>query len=245
MIRVNALTKEYHKTKVLDNINFTIAKGSIVGIIGSNGAGKSTLISIMASIIKPTQGTVTIDHGRIAYVPQEIALFPNFTVKDNLNFRDTISNNHGKKEKAENIKEIVAISGLEAYLNTKVSKLSGGLKRQVNIALALLPRPDILIMDEPTVGIDISSRAQIIDFIKELSKGGTTIIYVSHHPEEIESLCDQILCLNKGHLVFDGTLDHLRARYPDDNIYKIVLKISKAKPDFLAKGGQNETHHTH
>lgn len=227
MITVTGLTKEYNKIKVLNNVSFTISKGNIVGIIGSNGAGKSTLISIIAKIIKPTSGNVLINGGKIAYVPQEITLFPHFTVKENLRFWDTISNNHSIKKRNNNIAHIAKTAALEDYLHKKVDQLSGGLKRRLNIAVALLSNPDILIMDEPTVGMDISSRAEMVSFIKQLSLNGTTIIYVSHHPDEIEQLCNHIICLNQGNLVFNGTQKELKALYPQGTtIHDIIFKIS-------------------
>ena len=237
MITVKNLSKEYNKIKVLDDVSFTLKKGDLLGVIGSNGAGKSTLVSIMANIIKPTKGSVTIHEGSIGYVPQEITLFPNFTVKENLNFWDTISNNHSFKERRKNIDQIVQISQLQDYLHKKVNQLSGGLKRRLNIAVALLAHPDILIMDEPTVGMDISSRRNMVNFIKDLSAAGKTIIYISHHPDEIESLCNHIICLNQGHLVFDGSLGQLRDLYPNEkDIHNIILKVSQASK----KGEANE-----
>lgn len=238
MITVKNLTKKYNKTTVLDHVSFTINKGSIVGIIGSNGAGKSTLISIIAGIVKPTQGEVIITDGRIGYVPQEITLFPNFTVKENLNYWDTISNNHSSKKRKENIKAIIEVAHLEGYLHKRVSKLSGGLKRRLNIAVSLLSHPEILIMDEPTVGMDISSRTEMVDFIKTLSSDGTTILYVSHHADEIEELCDHIICLKQGKLVFKGSQDALKAQFPADDIHRIIFKISSSTS--LGERGSNE-----
>lgn len=238
MIIVKNLTKQYNKITVLDHVNFSIKKGSIVGIIGSNGAGKSTLISIIAGIVKATQGEVIIGDCRIGYVPQEITLFPNFTVKENLDYWDTISNNHSRKKSKENIRVITEVAHLDGYLSKKVSTLSGGLKRRLNIAIALLSHPEILIMDEPTVGMDIHSRAEITDFIKTLSSDGTTILYVSHHSDEIEALCDHIICLNQGKLVFKGSLDALKSQFPGDDIRGIILKISS--PATLEERSSNE-----
>lgn len=229
MITVRDLSKKYNQTKVLNNINFTISKGDIVGIIGPNGAGKSTLVSIIAKIIKATSGNVTISEGKTAYVPQEITLFLNLSVKENLRFWDTISNSHSIKKRSKNIDQIAEIASISDSLHKKVEELSGGLKRRVNIAAALLSKPDILIMDEPTVGMDIISRAEMLDFIKQLSLDGTTIIYVSHHPDEIEKLCNHIICLNQGNLVFDGSLEELKALYPPNtSIHDVVLNISSS-----------------
>lgn len=243
MITVTHLTKEYNKIKVLNNVSFSINKGDTVGIIGSNGAGKSTLISIIAKIIKPTSGEVVISEGTISYVPQEITLFPNFTVKENLSFWDTLSNNHSAKKRKENINQIIQVTQLGDYLHKKVSQLSGGLKRRLNIAVSLLSHPDILIMDEPTVGMDISSRSEMVSFIKKLSSNGTTIIYVSHHPDEIEKLCDHIICLNQGHLTFDGTQNKLKSLYPEERMHDIIFKLSSSTA--LHEGSYNETTYTH
>lgn len=237
MITVTSLTKIYNKTTVLDNVSFTINKGSIVGVIGPNGAGKSTLISIIASIIKPTSGEVMINEGKIGYVPQEITLFPNLTVKENLTFWDTISNKHNAKKRKENISLVTQIANLEDSLHKKVNHLSGGLKRRLNIAVSLLSHPQILIMDEPTVGMDIHSRTEMVNFIKSLASKGTTIIYVSHHPDEIERLCNHIISLNQGRLIFDGSMDQLKSLYPKDEMYDIIYKL--ASLDSMVKGGVN------
>lgn len=243
MITVKSLTKRYNKVTVLDNVNFTINRGSIVGVIGSNGAGKSTLISIIAGIIKPSSGEVILKEGRIGYVPQEITLFPNFTVQENLNYWDTISNNHGVKKRKENIKEVIKVANLEGYLHKKVSQLSGGLKRRLNIAVSLLSHPEILIMDEPTVGMDISSRAEMVEFIKVLSSHGTTIIYVSHHADEIDRLCNHIICLNEGQVVFNDSLNTLKAKYPGEDIHGVILNISSST--ILAERGDHEALNTY
>ncbi len=237
MITVTGLTKKYNNIPVLDNISFKVNKGSIVGVIGPNGAGKSTLISIIASIIKPSSGKVTIDGGKIGYVPQEITLFPSLTTKENLNFWDTISNKHSTKTRKENIARVTQIANLEDSLHKNISQLSGGLKRRVNIAVSLLSYPEILIMDEPTVGMDINSRTEMVDFIKNLSSNGTTIIYVSHHPDEIQRLCSHIICLNKGQLVFDGTMNQLKSLYPSHDMYDIIYNITNL--DMTSKGGGN------
>ena len=242
MITVSNLTKTYNQVKVLDNVSTHMAKGHIIGIIGSNGAGKSTLISIIAGIVKPTTGSVTTGQAKIGYVPQEITLFPSLTVRENLNFWDAISTSHKGKSRKENIKRIIQIAQLEDYLHKRVDQLSGGLKRRLNIAVSLLPNPDILIMDEPTVGMDVHSRTEMVTFIKGLACGGTTILYVSHHPDEIDRLCHDIICLNQGHLVFDGSLSSLKARYLGDTIHDIIYKISSSTA--WSEGGSHETPHT-
>ena len=240
MINVFNLTKSYGRTNVLNDISFHINKGEVFGIVGPNGAGKSTLISIISTIIKPLSGDVVIEgisisknpqriREMIAYVPQEIALYLNLTVKDNLKFWSAINRKKGVSGKSYDINRIAQVVGLEERMKTKVAHLSGGMKRRLNIAVALLNDPQIIIMDEPTVGVDIISRREIMKFIKELSDQGKTIIYTSHSSEEIEVLCDRLILLNNGKLLFEGTLTEAKEAAERANIkpenYQGVLRL--------------------
>jgi ABC-2 type transport system ATP-binding protein len=215
IIEVNNVSKKYGKKLTLHQVSFTVNKGDILGLIGPNGAGKSTILAILATIIKPTTGKALIDgqdaikhpekvRKQIGYVPQEIALYPTLTVKDNLKFWAEMAGRRLSKEEIENAADIVH---LKEQLHHKVQTLSGGMKRKLNIAVSLLHDPDILILDEPTVGIDIQSKRDITQFIKGLAAKGKTIIYTSHDAHEIEYLCQNIAILNQGKLLFHGTIE--------------------------------------
>lgn len=214
------LTKHYKKKHAVNGITLTINKGDVLGLLGENGAGKSTTMGMIATLIKPDDGDVFIDNEsvvihpeimkkRLGYVPQDIALYPMLSGLDNLKFWGKLY--HLKKNELEiaikNVSEIISLS--KEDLNRKVSEYSGGMKRRVNIGAALLHDPELVIMDEPTVGIDVKSRNQITDAILELNKNGKTIIYSGHYMPEMEKICNRICMLDAGNIKFEGYLKEL------------------------------------
>ncbi|MDF2590090.1 MAG: transporter related [Anaerocolumna sp.] len=220
MLLLNGVTKYYKKNKAVDNITFEVKKGEIFGLIGQNGAGKSTTITMIATMLKPDSGDILF-HGEsiikkpniirkhLGYVPQDIALYSSLSGKDNLIFWANAY--HVPKDICDSrIFEIRNIIGFtKEMLENKVYTYSGGMKRRLNIGVALLHHPELVIMDEPTVGIDISARNQILSAMKELNDSGTTIIYSGHYMEEIERICSSICILNKGKEVINGNLKYL------------------------------------
>lgn len=211
MLRVEALEKRYGKVHAVKALSFHIQRGDCVGILGPNGAGKSTAIGMIATLIKPTSGrifyndrdiTVNPDsiRGELGYVPQEIALYETLTGLDNLLFWGKAYGLKGHVLKRR-IAQVGEIIGLEDRLKEPVSTYSGGMKRRLNIGVALVHEPKILILDEPTVGIDPQSRNHILDVIRTLNQGGLTVIYTSHYMEEIAYLCTDVLILDQGSLV--------------------------------------------
>ncbi|SDK18598.1 ABC transporter ATP-binding protein [Natronincola ferrireducens] len=209
----------YRKNKVLKDISFSIDKGEIVGIVGPNGAGKSTLLSIAATLFKPSEGYVKYygkriekDYGevrkKIGYIPQEIALYSNRRVQENLIFLGKL---YGLKEgelkkRVNEVLEIVEISPNE---NKKIKELSGGMQRRINIAAALMNSPEILIMDEATVGIDLQSRRCILHMMKALGQEGKAILYATHHTEEILAICSRMILLKEGRIIGDRGVNAL------------------------------------
>jgi len=235
LIEIKGLTKNFGKLLALDNLNFDIYKGEIFGLLGPNGAGKSTFISILTTICKPTSGDVFINgfsvkrqpdkvKRSIGFVPQDIALYTMLSGLDNLNFWAGIYGLSGRLKK-ERIKEVLSIVRLEDRAKDKVEEYSGGMKRRLNIAVALLHCPEILVMDEPTVGVDIQSRKYILDTVKGLKDEGRTVIFTSHYIDEMESLCDRIALINKGKIEAIGTPDELRKTYGMETIEDIMLKF--------------------
>jgi ABC-2 type transport system ATP-binding protein len=212
MIELQNISKQYKQKEVLNNISLKIKRGVIVGLVGPNGAGKSTLMQIISGILKPSSGEVYFEgktikerkkryFAKIGYVPQDLALYHRLTVADNIAFWSNLS---AAKVNEDNINEIIQIVGLHDKLSLRVDQLSGGMKRKLNIAVALMHNPDLIIMDEPTVGIDIQSKLEIITFIQRLKSEGKTIIYSSHDAYEVEKLCDEIVILNGGQIKFHG-----------------------------------------
>jgi len=220
MLEIVRLSKKYPGTEAVSQVSFSVKPGEIVGIVGPNGAGKSTLLSMIAGVVPATYGDILVDgtsiiHSTqyfrrvIGYVPQEIALFSPLSVLDNLRFWSEMAG-ATKKESKQRIVDIIKITGLNNVLHKKVAVLSGGMKRKLNIASALIHDPKILIMDEPTVGVDIKSKKEIINFLKELTIAGKTVVYTSHDTEEIRTLCSQVIILNNGMVRFTGSLEEAK-----------------------------------
>jgi ABC-2 type transport system ATP-binding protein len=220
MIKVENLKKSYGTQVALNGISFDIADGEFYGLLGPNGAGKTTTISIISTILKQDSGTVTINgmdllknkvacKKIIGVVPQEIALYDRLSAQENLEFWGSLY----KVEKSlllKRIDETLELLGLAERRNDKIKDYSGGMKRRINIASALLHEPKILFMDEPTVGIDPQSRNLIFEVVEKLHKKGMTIIYTTHYMEEAERFCDRIGIIDKGEIIVQGTLKELR-----------------------------------
>ncbi|MFG6496184.1 ABC transporter ATP-binding protein [Fictibacillus sp. UD] len=217
MIAAENLTKKFGKKEVLKNINFLIQKGETVGVVGPNGAGKSTLLRIIATIMNATNGTVRVDEldvkkekkairQKIGYVPQGIAVYHELTTRENLRFFGKLAKNSSEERWMKRCEEW----RLAEHLDKKVKHLSGGNQRKLNILIAMLHDPEILILDEPTVGIDISAKQEIVNDLRELGREGKTILYSSHDAQELETLCTSFLILKEGELLFYGSKQKVR-----------------------------------
>lgn len=228
MISVRNLHFAYSDKQVIfDDFNLDIEAGSLFGLIGPNGAGKSTLISLITGLNAVQAGSIQINGKDLSIarnellsilssVPQEYAFYPKLTVIQNLNFFCRLYKN--VKQPDKNIKDAIELTGLEDYQQRAAGKLSGGLKRRLNLAIGLLNKPALLILDEPTVGIDPQSRHFILSAIKQLNKDGTTILYTSHYMEEIERLCDTIAVIDHGKIMMSGELNQLLSKTASFNI---------------------------
>ena len=227
MLQFFGVTKNYGRNTAVDNFSLTVAQGELLGVLGPNGAGKSTAISMLATLIKPTKGSIQFRGVDIAnnpdairkilgYVPQEIALYETLTGIDNLLFWGKAHGLKGKllKSRIDWVSELIA---LDDQLSLPVSTYSGGMKRRLNFGVALLHNPQLLILDEPTVGIDPQSRKHLLESIKELNRNGMTIIYTSHYMEEVSSLCNQIAIMDRGKLIASGTQGELLNLGDDEN----------------------------
>lgn len=222
IIEVKNITKRFNDKLALDNISFNIEKGEIFGLIGPNGAGKSTLINIMTNLVLPNNGYIYIGgmdlnkkpvevKSMIGLVPQELAIIEHLTPYDNLEYFGALYGLKGKLLK-ERVNEALEISGLTDVKRKKVKKLSGGMKRRLNIVIAMLHHPSVLILDEPTVGVDAQSRNYIFSILKKLSiEQNTTIVYTSHYMEEVEHLCSKIFIIDEGREVAFGDKNYLKS----------------------------------
>jgi ABC-2 type transport system ATP-binding protein len=220
MICVSNLRKKFDTVEALKGISFSIKKGVCYGLLGPNGAGKTTTISILSTIIRPDEGEVNIAgydlkknpldcKKNVGVVTQEIALYNELSAYDNLLFWAGMYK-VPRKELLKRLDETLALLGLTDRKNDKVKTFSGGMKRRVNLASALLHRPKILFMDEPTVGIDPQSRNLIFEVVEKLHKEGMTIVYTTHYMEEAERLCDCIGIIDNGKIIAQGSMNELR-----------------------------------
>lgn len=222
IIKIKGLQKSFDKIVAIKNIDLEIAKGEFFGLLGPNGAGKTTTINILSSVLKPDAGEVTINgfdlqkepsrcKQSIGIVPQELALYEELTAKENLLFWGSLYG-ISKTEANSRAEEMLQLFELNSRKNSLIKTFSGGMKRRVNIAAAMLHRPEILLMDEPTVGVDPQSRHQIYEVIAGFAKQGVTIIYTTHYMDEIEKLCNRIGIIDNGEIIACGTLDELREK---------------------------------
>lgn len=234
ILKVENIVKHYKNIKAVDGVSLNLEKGEIIGLLGPNGAGKSTTISMIATLISQNSGEIYYKdndinkikreyQSNIGVVPQEISLYPNLTGMENLKFWGSI---YGLKGKVlnERIEEISKLIGIDERLKHKVETYSGGMKRRVNIGAALLHQPEILIMDEPTVGIDPQSRNHILDTVKILGERGMSIIYTSHYMEEVEKLCSRIYIMDEGKIISQGTKSELINQIGNNHTLKIKFK---------------------
>ncbi len=220
MIHVRSVSKFFGNIEALKDVSFSINKGEIFGILGPNGAGKSTIVNILNTLVKPDSGEVIIDNVNIrndgvtvkqimGVVPQEIALYEELTAYENLMFWGGLYNIPKPllREHADKTLEIVDLSYRK---NDRIKTFSGGMKRRINIACSLLHNPRILVLDEPTVGVDPQNRNHIFEVIEKLHDEGMTIIYTTHYMEEAERFCDKIAIMDVGRIIALGTLKELR-----------------------------------
>jgi ABC-2 type transport system ATP-binding protein len=214
-IRVDELYRHFGDTKAVDGISFSAERGEIFSLLGPNGAGKSTIISILACLLQPDSGQAWVmghsvtENPRdvkaaIGVVPQEIALYEDLSARENLVFWGKMYGMRGAPLK-QRVDEVLDLVGLTDRQKERVGKYSGGMKRRVNIAVALLHKPPLIIMDEPTVGIDPQSRRHILDGVKELNREGITVLYTTHYMEEAQELSDHVAIMDNGKLIASGT----------------------------------------
>ena len=240
IIEVKNITKRFNDKLVLDNVSYEVNEGEIFGFIGPNGAGKSTLINIMTTLLIPDSGTIKIcgydilkepikAKECIGYVPQDLALIEDLNAYDNLEFFGALYGLKGKVLK-ERKKESLKVTGLEKTKKQKVKKFSGGMKRRLNIAVAIMHHPKVLILDEPTVGVDPQSRNHIFSFIKNICKEwGTTIVYTSHYMEEVEELCKRVFIMDLGKEISYGEKGDIKSSVFSNNKVLIETQNINAK----------------
>ena len=234
IIKIDNVSKNYKSKKALRNLSLTIESGELFGLLGINGAGKTTLIKILCGLTKKSSGRVKIAGYDLDYEmskikeivdvsPQETSVATNLTVKENLEF---FANIYGSNKEA--VDEIVETFSLGEVLNERAKTLSGGYKRRLSIGVALISKPQILFLDEPTLGLDVFARRELWTIIKKL-KGKITIILTSHYLEEIENLCDRVAILSKGELLDVGTINDIKEKTNSKTFENAFIKLVEAK----------------
>ncbi len=238
-ISVKGLSKQFDDLIAVDSISMEVARGEIFSLLGPNGAGKSTTISMLSCLQKPSSGNAwVVGHSilddpqgvkaSIGVVPQEVAIYDDLTARENLTFWGRMYGLSAGSLK-HRVDEVLDLIGLVERQKDRVGKFSGGMKRRVNIGVALLHRPDVIIMDEPTVGIDPQSRRHILDGVKELNRQGVTVLYTTHYMEEAQELSDHIAIMDQGKLIAVGTHEELVKIVGEQD--RIDLSVSEsAKP---------------
>ena len=243
MIAVHNLSKSYAGHTAVQPLNLNIGHGEFFGLLGPNGAGKTTFLGMLTGLIPPSQGTITIDglespsnwmgiKAKLGFVPQDFAFYPSLSARDNLQFFGRIYGLHGMHLKRQIDKSLQAVD-LSNHAGDTVSTFSNGMKRRLNIAIGMLHQPRILILDEPTVGVDAHVKQLILENLQSINKEGTTIVLTTHHMEEAQRMCHRVAVMNKGTIVALGSPSSLI-----EELGGSVVRVcfTKAIPDHLMAG---------
>lgn len=232
IVRVTGLTKRFGDVAAVDGASFEVREGEIFGLLGPNGAGKTTTISMVSCLLEPSGGDIEVDGHSVrtdasgvkrvlGVVPQEIALYPTLSAFENLRFWGRMYGLSGALLK-ERVAEALELAGLADRAKDRIEKYSGGMKRRINIAAGVLHHPKVLLMDEPTVGIDPQSRNHILETVERLNAEGMTVVYTSHYMEEVEQLCDRVAIVDHGRVIACGTKEELRGLVGDLDVVTVA-----------------------
>jgi ABC-2 type transport system ATP-binding protein len=206
-LQARQLAKRYGEREALRGVGFEVLPGELMAVIGPNGAGKTTLLSILGGILRPDQGEVLVAAGEVGWVPQQAALYRRLTVEENLLLFARLE---GREDPRASTEEMLELSGLGERRGEIVARLSGGNQQRINIAIGLLSRPAVLLLDEPSVGLDPRQRARLWEFVSGLAERGTTVIFSTHDIQEAERYGGRLLVLADGESLFDGSAAALR-----------------------------------
>lgn len=249
MLETVQLTKKFKEIVAVDEVTIELRKGESVGLLGPNGAGKSTAIAMISTLMKPTSGDVLLngtsvlkkpDNMRrvLGVVPQKIALYEELSAYENLKFFGRLYGLSGNKLE-ERIQFVLELVGLADRQKELVKKYSGGMQRRVNLAAAMMHEPEVLIMDEPTVGIDPQSRNHLLETIRKLNREeGMTVLYTSHYMEEVEKLCDRVYIMDHGKVIAAGTKEELKGILSEQET--VLIEFDQPYPTLFDKLGQLE-----
>ncbi|MBK8166270.1 MAG: ABC transporter ATP-binding protein [bacterium] len=237
MIEVRDLVKKYGPQKAVDGVSFDVARGELFGLLGPNGAGKTTTIGVLSTLLRADGGQVRIGGHDVAtapsavrrligVVPQEIALYTDLNARDNLVFWGRL---HGLGGAALNrrVEELLVLADLADQARRRVETFSGGMMRRLNLVAGLIHQPEVLFLDEPTVGIDAQARSRILELIADLGRQGLTVIYTTHYLEEAEQLCDRIGVIDRGRLVALGDKESLIGQIGDVDLIRLAIPADR------------------
>ena len=234
ILKLSGLSKKFDGRTAVDHISLEIKEGEIFGLLGPNGAGKSTTLNMVCSLLKPTSGSIEVFgmdikkdmkqiKRRIGYIPQDLAIHGNLKAWENVELFTSLYGIRGKELRAA-VDESLEFVGLLDRRNSYAKTFSGGMKRRLNIACSIGHKPDLMIFDEPTVGVDPQSRNFILEKIKEANANGATVIYTSHYMEEVEAICSRIAIMDNGRIIATGTREELARLVTDENPGSVTLE---------------------
>ena len=260
MITLDSLTKSFGQIRAVDDLSLTIERGEVFGLLGPNGAGKSTTISMAIGLLRPDSGTVRIDGGdpadpgvraKLGVAPQALAIYDDLSARENLHFFGSLYGLN-RPHRAERASELLELVGLADRAGDRVKGFSGGMKRRVNLACALVHDPAVVLLDEPTAGVDPQSRHAIFEIVRTLQTQGRTIVYTTHYMEEAQKLCSRVGVIDKGRLLALDTVEGLIEQHGGDSVVRIERgetedRVQTAEPlavlqQALAKGDATGVH---
>lgn len=232
MIEVEHLRKSYGPLVAVDDASFTARPGGIFGLLGPNGAGKSTTLGCICGLLTPTAGSIRVDGHDVVHdarkaketigvVPQEVALYEELTARENLDYWGAVQGLSGARLKSA-IQDALDVTGLADRAKEPVKRFSGGMKRRLNFAAGILHRPKVLLLDEPTVGVDPQSRVRLLELVRAQAAAGACVLYTTHYMEEAETLCDRLAVIDHGRLIAQGSLEELRAMLGERDLLRLT-----------------------
>jgi ABC-2 type transport system ATP-binding protein len=241
LLKISSLSKSFGAIRAVDGVSFEVHPGEIYGLLGPNGAGKTTTISMVSGLLRPDSGEVEVAgkpfwsapqqaKSLMGVVPQELAIYEELSGRENLEFWGRIAGLSSSQARSR-AKQLLEALSLTDRANEPVKNYSGGMKRRINLGCALLHEPKLLLLDEPTVGIDPQARLNILEFIRQLRAGGTGILYTTHYLEEAETLCGRIGIIDHGRLLVEGTLSQLQERLGGDRVFALEGDFQNISPE--------------
>lgn len=248
-IEVRNLSKHYGDVQAVNDVSFGVEGGTIFGLLGPNGAGKTTTIGVLAGLVKPTRGTASVGGFDVVtqsqkakhvlgFVPQEVVLYEELNARENLEFFGGLYGIQGAALRAR-VDELLQLTDLVDAARRPSQTYSGGMKRRLNLACGLVHRPSVILLDEPTVGIDPQARLHILGLVRQIASEGTTILYTTHYLHEAEDLCQHIAIIDHGRILAEGTLEQLRAQVGERDLVTVRGEFAVDAAEVALKSLQN------